>query len=374
MERPIRTTRFRTPVFRAAAAVLSLLLGLGILEFVLRSVGAGEGFPSGTRMLLRSSDQDVMYQCYPSNPRGEFRPVPEVWAGDWVLLRWGEMPTRLPLEQLGETPWCIEVRRSRNGLRDRDYAPFPAPGTIRVLGMGDSFAVGDGVPLESSLFKRIESLLGDGFEVLNCAKSGMDTAQEARLLKSYAVKFNGSRAIVVFVPNDVRLTPELEERKHRIHDLIDFTPGGSTAGHEPGLRLLQILRSQAAIRRARRESIQWYGDCYDEAHNSENLKALAADLRSMAGLPGCRVALVIFPLLDGFESAYPFVAIHEKVRALAVVAGIPVLDLSESFMGLDPSTLWVHPVDHHPNSRAHALAAEAIVGWLRRDVPGFLER
>ena len=51
---------------------------------------------------------------------------------------------------------------------------------------------------------------------------------------------------------------------------------------------------------------------------------------------------------------------------------MPVLDLAPFFEGRKTSALQVHPADHHPNGKAHRIAAEAIVGWLRDEVPGFL--
>ena len=48
-------------------------------------------------------------------------------------------------------------------------------------------------------------------------------------------------------------------------------------------------------------------------------------------------------------------------------------DLAPVFAGRDTASLWVHSVDHHPNGKAHGLAAGAIAEWLRT-IPGFLPR
>jgi hypothetical protein len=77
-----------------------------------------------------------------------------------------------------------------------------------------------------------------------------------------------------------------------------------------------------------------------------------------------RLALVIFPELRQLDAGYPFAKIHALVRRTCDGLGIPVLDLLDTYRGHDAATLWVHPIDHHPNEIAHRMAAEAIEKFL----------
>jgi hypothetical protein len=45
------------------------------------------------------------------------------------------------------------------------------------------------------------------------------------------------------------------------------------------------------------------------------------------------------------------------------------VDLRETLRGRPAESLWVHPVDHHPNEIAHRLAAEALAGPVRKLAP-----
>src|SRR5204862_1971065 len=126
------------------------------------------------------------------------------------------------------------------------------------------------------------------------------------------------------------------------------------------------------LRDIKRQTVRWYLDSYEPAHNAANLERLARDLRALASVDGRQVAFVIYPLLEDLEADYPLAPIHARVGDLARAAGLPVLDLHAAFKGRRTASLWVHPIDHHPNGEAHAIAARAIVEWLRRDVPSFL--
>lgn len=112
-------------------------------------------------------------------------------------------PASLPLDQLQETPWCVEYRRSSQGLRDRLYSAQPARGQLRIVGMGDSFAFGEGVPVEKSLFKQMEQLLGAGVEIVNGAQVGIPLGTEVKLLKRMVPELHCERAIVVVIANDI---------------------------------------------------------------------------------------------------------------------------------------------------------------------------
>jgi hypothetical protein len=80
-----------------------------------------------------------------------------------------------------------------------------------------------------------------------------------------------------------------------------------------------------------------------------------------------KLGLVIFPELYQLNGGYPFLEVHKLVSESCQRAGIPVLDLFDTFRGHEPESLWVHPSDHHPNETAHALAAEAIEKFVRKE-------
>jgi hypothetical protein len=371
-------------LFRASALVLGLVAGFAVTEVVLRALDVQPTTMLIKRYLLGLDAQSI-YWCYPDNPHGEFQLVPDVKYGRWELkiMKMPQM-VELPLSRLPETPWCVEYHTSPQKLRDREFGPRPR-GVLRVAGVGDSFAAGEGVPIERSLFKQIEVDLGTGYEVVNAAQPGHGTRDEVDRLRFVASKLDCQRGIVVWIANDVLRTPELEQRQDYVNDLVllrdERMQDDDQRWYRGRSRLVDIVDSRLQLWSAKDElarvtadTIGWYRDCYDPAKNGDNLREFEANLAAIAAVPNCRSVLVLYPLLEGIESDYPLADVHAYVAEAAKRAGLPVLDLAPVFRGQKSSDLWVHPVDHHPNGRAHELAAKSIVEWLRRDVPGFLDR
>jgi hypothetical protein len=365
---------------KAAFAAIALLVGsaaaFALAELLVRVVGPPRLVSK--RWLRDLSDPSAAWLCYPSNPHGELSPPPDTSRGDWHLYAITLPPEEMPLDRLRETPFCVRQERVTvdEGLRLRTPPPRePAEGRLRLVGAGDSFAYGEGVPVEKSLFRQVAALLGPGHEVIDAARSGLYTAHEVPIVTDAVTRFHATRAVVVFVPNDVALSPALAARQDWVNDLINLRDRYLHARLGPlaHSRLVELIVGTASARRAGRETVRWYLDAYDPAQNGANLDALARDFTTLARLPGCRVALVIHPLLERLDGDYPFTPIHERVAAMAKSAGLPVLDLTAALRGVATRDLWVHETDHHPNGRAHAIAARTIVDWLRTQ-PGFLTR
>ncbi len=361
---------------RLVALVVGVVVALLVVEVVLRVAGVAP--PAVTKIrLVRDGDRSVLWDCYPTNPHGDFEALPDTSQGRWRATKMLDPPVDVPLADLAATPWCVEVLHGALGVRGPAVRSVPAPGVLRIAGIGDSFALGEGVPFGKTLFVRLQDELGDGHQVLNCAQSGADLELDVSTLEWAVPAYRCPRALVVFVPNDVALTDALRERQGKVYDLINLREehlhgGAERPWYVGASRLVSLLHSWRERSRITEETLAGYRDAYDEAHNAANLAALDRALRRLAAQPTCRVALVLFPLMIGLDADYPLAGVHAKVADMARAAGLPVLDLVPAFAGQDAADLHVHVADHHPNGRAHAIAAEAIAAWLRSDVDGFL--
>jgi lysophospholipase L1-like esterase len=86
-------------------------------------------------------------------------------------------------------------------------------------------------------------------------------------------------------------------------------------------------------------------------------------LASIGKITNTPVVMAIYPDMVNLSS-YPFIAAHQKVRLKAESFGIPTLDLLPYFQGKNEKDLIATPFDAHPNAKAHAIAAQAILGFL----------
>ncbi|MBX3415898.1 MAG: SGNH/GDSL hydrolase family protein [Pirellulales bacterium] len=333
-----------------------------------------------TKLLLIKADSKPMltYGCYSSNPNGEFRALPDTSEGRWILINNMMKIRELPLEELSQTPWCVEYRNSQLGIRDRDYSVKPPPGVLRIPVFGDSFVLGEGVQIEKTLTRQTLQHLGpEKFELMNFGSSGWNTRQELQALETNIPQLHAKRAIVVFTANDVEITHELESRQEFINDLINIRDEHleqheAEAWYNGPSRLVRFVGSNLEMRRIGNETIQWYKDMYDERYNQANLLRFNSFLQRMGSRTDCQVAYVLYPLMEGLEGTYPLADVHAKVAQMAKAAGMPVLDLAPAFQGQKTSDLWVHDSDHHPNGKGHAIAAKALADWLKT-LPGFLD-
>ena len=365
--------------FRIGAVAVGFVAAVALLEISLWVLGIEPSVELTKRNLryFGENNESVGFHCYSTNPDEEFQPLPNLMEGTWQLYSYSLPPEQLPLEAVEDTPWCVGYPRNSMGFRDVEHSPQPPEDVTRIAVVGDSFVFGEGVQFDGTLPVQINQALGPRYEVLNMGEVGASTQHELALAYQAVEHLNVHRMIFVFLLNDVEQTETLASQQEYINDLIIFRDAhlskrNEGAWYKGHLRLLDFVGSRLQMSSIEDDTIQWYRDCYDPSKNSINLLQLEASFHELSILPDCRVAMVIYPLMEGFQDGYPFAEIHEMVRQLAENAGLPVLDLAPSFEGLKASGLWVHPSDHHPNRRAQGIAAKAIVSWLRRDLPDFL--
>jgi GDSL-like lipase/acylhydrolase family protein len=330
-----------------------------------RSLAPGELYSPRERLFL---------DCYPSNPRGYF---------DIDLSR-AEVRERYQAQGVkgvesvaARAPFAVEFRYNSLFFRERELGP-KAAGVTRVVLLGDSFTEGQGVKEKDTTARRLEALLNSAgdrrWEVLNCARRGADFPSLYKMFEK-VLPYDPDVVVHAMVLNDAERPPEFDARRGQLDDwILDRRRllAGEASVH-PSLissRLAEFVGDRVQTWRIGRETTRWYLDLYSApnaqgwARTQEAMREMDRRLRERGG----RLVVASWPLLVDLD-AYPFTAADETIARFCAAAGIPRVDLRAALGGRPTESLWVHPVDHHPNEIGHRLAAEAMAGPVRAVAP-----
>jgi lysophospholipase L1-like esterase len=332
--------------------------GLRILDYTPRRLqSTARLFDVGWTLLL---------DCYPENPRGYFEIDLRTPAS---RNRYGHLNGRKFEAVARRAPYAVESRYNSLRFRDVEFGPRRR-GVRRVMVLGDSFTEGQGVKEEDTLARVLERRLNAAapgrFEVLNCGRRGDDFPA---LYDSFREVLRHDPDIVVYamVLNDAYQSHGFRARHTFVNDLI-MDRGWSLLGKpQPEMqrfhsRLLASVRDRLETRRTALETTRWYRDMYGEPNREgwERTEGYLREMNRRLRARGGRLLVASWPLLVNLEGEDPFAAAAAKVARSCVAAGIPRHDLRPALRGRPTSSLWVHPMDMHPNEVAHRLAAESL--------------
>jgi hypothetical protein len=365
--------RGREPLVRTALVAASCAAALLIGEAAMRL----SGYRSVTALApgeLYGARERLFLDCYPSNPRGYFD----------IDLRRPDVRGRYEADGVegiaavaARAPFAVEFRYNTLFFRGRELAP-KAPGVTRVVLLGDSFTEGQGVKEADTTARRLEVILNASgrrrWEVLNCARRGADFPSLYKMFEK-VLPYRPDVLVHAMVLNDPERPPALEARRGQLDDWILGRRANAAAGAAgPGplfsSRLAEFVRDRVQTWRLSRETTRWYLDLYGApnaegwARTQDAMRAMDRRLREQGG----RMLVASWPLLVDLDD-YPFSAADETIARFCAAAAIPRLDLRQTLRGRPAESLWVHPVDHHPNEIAHRLAAEALAPAVRAAAP-----
>ncbi len=359
---PSRTGALALNLSLSAAALLVALL---LLEAGLRLSGYAPVAHAGPACIF-DADRTLLLDCYPSNPRGHF----DVDLRDPATLQHYRALRLKRLERAAaRAPFAVEVRY--NSRRFRGSEPGPRqPGVRRLAVMGDSFSEGQGVR-EPDTYPRVLQRLLDRprharVEVLNCARRASDFP-ELRSELPEVLALEPDLVLYAMVPNDAERSPELSARWKQLEDLISVRRQGQLAWDYERLapldsRLLALGLGRWRAAQVHRESLRCYRETYSGANRAgwERTQAHIVAMAEATRARGARFVLALWPLLVGLEGRYPLEDVHAEIARFCRASGLELVDLLPALRGHPSESLWVHPVDHHPNERAQRLVAEQL--------------
>jgi lysophospholipase L1-like esterase len=346
-------------------ALTSALATLGLVEAAVRLTGFGEERGRATACVF-TPGRTVLLDCYPANPRGSF----DVDLRDPATLeRYLALGIRRAEGAAARAPYCVESRYNSARYRGAEI-PAPRPGVVRVFALGDSFTEGQGVKERETwprvLGARLQEAEPGRWEVVNAGRRASDFP-DLRAAFDELAEHRPDVVVYAMVPNDAQRGRGLEAPAA---DLITGGREGVLRFDRLGVlepRLWSIVRSRLAARRLTAATLQWYRDLHGPP-NADGWAATRAHLAGMAQAArqgGFRLVVVLWPLIVGPREQRELEPVYEAMAAAVRDAGLPLHDLRPALAGHPAPSLWVHPVDMHPNEEAHRLAADSLVPFVR---------
>lgn len=272
------------------------------------------------------------------------------------------------------------------GLRDAERSPLPAPGTVRVLALGDSVTFGMGVAQDQTFPRQTERLLsaarGAPVEVLNMGMPGYNTLHELAQLRELGLSLQPKVVVVGFLYNDIELSSAQKGEGAVQEQEKSFTREAKSAVNASWLWLKQHSLFAAwlsprlgnALRPLGVKGFGQVGEIKDQYVDSNpNWRRMQEALLEMKRLTAERnieLVVMIIPAMAKFSDAtYPIKEYHQAVAAFCHRNGIKVLDLLPAFWGGDGTQYWISATDGHPNAEGQKIIAQALAGYLAPLLP-----
>jgi len=255
---------------------------------------------------------------------------------------------------------------NRAGYRDaRELPTIRDPAKRYVAFVGDSFTFGHGIKNVADRFSdRVGTALqDDGVVTFNVGLPGIDIRTLAQAVPEEFDKLGVPTDAVVyaFVPNDIEYCDERTAAFYQ--QRASLQPSFFLWKHTYFYNLLYHRLSHwgsagsgdyYGYLRESYEGPPW--DCF-----TKNLDHLDAWCRGRK----TRLVVVIFPFLMDLNERHPFLNAYARLRQHCSENQIPCIDLSSEMVAHRQEGLVVSRFDAHPNERAHAIAAEAILPTIK---------
>jgi hypothetical protein len=241
--------------------------------------------------------------------------------------------------------YAVNYRFNATGCRGSDYAIPKASGATRILMLGNSYTLGTGIPEDATVSSQLERMLNaespasgsaKAYEVINCAQAGYGTHEERLFYQLSAARYQPDLVLVGVTWRDDRSA--WEER----------------SAPSPLLFSWKLLSDHFKL-----QPHADFSRCVEE------LRQLQEDTRRN----GARLAVFIFRNSSGStENALVWDKLSNSIAAGLGETTIPVLDTGKTTGQRKPDNGSY--VDSRsglePNERAHAVAAGALLSFLRR--------
>jgi len=284
---------------------------------------------------------------------------------------------------LATTVRGIAVRVNAFGLRGPSVPARPAPGTHRVLALGDSATFGEGLAEDDSFPVQLERELtarsGEGYEVLNAGVQGYNTENELAFLRARGLALEPETVVVGFNLNDFDYAPVMGPRGVLVRESADRVSRWSPANFSEFyfiLRWLVITRGKFLGAETPRRPGEPFADFdrlvsalrkqYYAQPNDQRWQTMVDSLHELGVVARenhLRLVIAILPDGDQFGDQASSLVPQQKLLAICRDAGLDCIDLHPAFAAAGGSSLYLDIM--HPNAAGQKVIAQVLADHLR---------
>ena len=281
-----------------------------------------------------------------------------------ALLGYAHMPNALT---------SMNSRTNSLGLVNPDYPLRKAPGTVRLLVIGDS------ITEDGRYTAELERLLNEGassgrFEVWNAGVGGYNVVQYARLLESAGLGYDPDLILIGFCLNDFTYEIPVFYRDANQATVYAYEPQpnkGLTYDMRPwAQRLLSpwLLRHSALYRMALtllHSRLAESSSLLDSWRRMGDVQVRR--IQELASARKIPVAAVVFPYLMREDELPRSWRMERRVMTSVLnAARLPWLDLATVFDGANPADWRLFPdTAVHPSKAGQLAAGRAIYAFVK---------
>ena len=307
-----------------------------------------------------------------------------------VLKTWLEpipiMGFRLPSNFEGRGIVDEYIKTNSQGLRDVEHSLKKEEGTLRILGLGDSFTFGWGVKLEESFLKQLERRLtqetGRRAETINAGVPGYGLNHYYIYLKNIGIKYQPDVIVISYFVDDLPyfLKEELAPYEEDFPDRLQYKGGLlhrslfynfiTSAAAVIRVRNHATAVDHMRIMEVRRQAWARYDHPLINEGSDEKIALLKEYLTRFKALAdGVHARLVIMFIPDISHLYHPeYQHINGILKRLTTQYDIPFVDMTPIFeSSKDLSTYYLFPKDAHTNAKGHEEMASALTELICKD-------
>ena len=249
---------------------------------------------------------------------------------------------------------------------DQEYTLEKPKGKFRILVLGDSMTVGQGIEnVENTYPKKLEYYLNEKlklpqFEIINTARPGWNTDTQLYDLFINGFKFQPDMVFLGYYHNDIP-NDFLSCDASEIDLITDKGPLKKLLKQSHLYKFVNLKINRLLEKTGNKPK---FTDCINAAYSSigwDMLKVYLDAINMACVIRNVKLVIGVIPLMYQLDDNYPILEVHSKLMGYCKERGIECIDFYEhGFKGLDEKNLIISENDRHLNEDGAEIVARAL--------------